>query len=224
MKMHCVTFTLISGPVRRFKVRISFTFFYGLTLHHVLNKDRATNQCNCFAITGIKVMSCNIANAVSIYAACKLNFYNFQFLFYYAPYFFISSRFSNQQRICELVQSFLVKSERSQTLTPRRISTDLSSDGSSSSYSSMDRVSPTGEDLNCVRLNNVYGSKSYMKLGHGNSNFIIPIYYSGCVTTSVSIRRNLDQGGGPQLRKKKLHIEIQFKYQFIFSNKVYTRK
>lgn len=36
-----------------------------------------------------------------------------------------------------------MRTDRSQTMTPRRISTDLSSDGSSSSYSSMDRVSPT---------------------------------------------------------------------------------
>ena len=54
------------------------------------------------------------------------------------------------KRVCELVQSFLLKSERSQPLTPRRISTDLSSDGSSSSYSSMDRVSPSHDDMTCV--------------------------------------------------------------------------
>ena len=59
------------------------------------------------------------------------------------------------RRICELLQSFLLKSERGAPLTPRRISTDLSSDGSSSSYSSMDRVSPSGEDVTCVSYDRV---------------------------------------------------------------------
>ncbi|KAK2144398.1 hypothetical protein LSH36_761g01013 [Paralvinella palmiformis] len=50
------------------------------------------------------------------------------------------------KRICELLQSLLLSSTRGQTLTGRRISADLHSDSSSSSYSSMDRVSPPPMD------------------------------------------------------------------------------
>ena len=47
------------------------------------------------------------------------------------------------KRICELIQSMLL-SNRGQTSTPaRRISSDMCSDSSSSSYGSIDRVSPT---------------------------------------------------------------------------------
>ena len=50
------------------------------------------------------------------------------------------------KRICELIQSMLLSSNRDRALgiaAGRRISADLCSDSSSSSYSSMDRVSPT---------------------------------------------------------------------------------
>ena len=50
------------------------------------------------------------------------------------------------KRICELLQSLLLSSNRGQTTTGRRISAEMTSDSSSSSYSSMDRVSPTPPD------------------------------------------------------------------------------
>ena len=52
------------------------------------------------------------------------------------------------KRICELIQSMLLSNrDRHLGVAPqRRISADLCSDSSSSSYSSMDRVSPTPQD------------------------------------------------------------------------------
>ena len=50
------------------------------------------------------------------------------------------------KRICELLQSMLLSNRGTQPITQRRISADLCSDSSSSSYSSMDRVSPTPPD------------------------------------------------------------------------------
>ena len=50
------------------------------------------------------------------------------------------------KRICELMQSMLLSNRGQQPVSQRRISADLCSDSSSSSYSSMDRVSPTPPD------------------------------------------------------------------------------
>lgn len=79
-KMHCVTFTLVAGPVRRFK------------------------------------------------------------------------------RLCELIQSMIMSPNHVMSVG-HRISTDLSSDASSTSYSSMDRVSPTPDEVFQVteQLNLRYG-------------------------------------------------------------------
>ena len=50
------------------------------------------------------------------------------------------------KRLCELIQSMIMSPNHVMTVG-HRISTDLSSDASSTSYSSMDRVSPTPDEV-----------------------------------------------------------------------------